>query len=328
MPQLNASLRNALLRYPEIRIVSDGADLGSARDFVQRVGTLAGGRSQDQRIPKALERLIGIAAIGVNVGLLDGQDLARFDRLIEEFSFLAKTPPGNGLADEDFEFLASYGRFFDKDYFVAGTTSAYKNYGWAYYNPALTVPRVEAILQAITLPPCSKVLDFGCAVGFYVHSFLAKGFEATGIDISPYAIENAHPGVKERLSLLHHFAVSQLQRVAFDLVLVKDVLEHVPEVMLNRLWAILAGAAKVLVVTVPVANSEGEYINAEDKHDLTHVVRKDAAWWMNLFGRSARRDNELCAALKGQKAKGTLCAIVDKRTRGQEAEMGAGLLVK
>jgi ubiquinone/menaquinone biosynthesis C-methylase UbiE len=46
-----------------------------------------------------------------------------------------------------------------------------------------------------------KILDVGCAKGFMLYDFeqLIPGIQTTGLDISKYAIENSHPGVKGNL---------------------------------------------------------------------------------------------------------------------------------
>src|ERR1700740_2512308 len=96
-----------------------------------------------------------------------------------------------------------------------------------------------------------------------------KGFDTWGVDISRYAIENAHCTVKEHLSLLDQVSFRKLEEEGFDLILAKDVLEHVPKAVLPRLWAALTKIGKVLVVTVPITSEDGEFINPEDDHDLT-----------------------------------------------------------
>jgi len=48
----------------------------------------------------------------------------------------------------------------------------------------------------------SRVLDVGCAKGFFVHDLMAliPGLEAKGVDVSTYAIENALPEVRRSLT--------------------------------------------------------------------------------------------------------------------------------
>jgi SAM-dependent methyltransferase len=51
------------------------------------------------------------------------------------------------------------------------------------------------------LKPGDRVLDIGCAKGFFVRDLRAEmpGLDAIGIDVSDYAIENAHPEAKPHL---------------------------------------------------------------------------------------------------------------------------------
>lgn len=59
----------------------------------------------------------------------------------------------------------------------------------------------KRLVDLYRLKPGSRVLDIGCAKGFLIKDLLdvLPGVEAWGIDISEYAIRNAHPGVAGRL---------------------------------------------------------------------------------------------------------------------------------
>ena len=56
-----------------------------------------------------------------------------------------------------------------------------------------------ALIDHYSLKPGDRVLDVGCAKGFLVQDLLAKGIDATGIDISDYAVAKRTPEVKDRL---------------------------------------------------------------------------------------------------------------------------------
>lgn len=63
----------------------------------------------------------------------------------------------------------------------------------------------EAAKRAIRhwqLRPGDRVLDVGCAKGFFVKDLreTLPGLDVTGIDVSDYALENAHPDAKSYLS--------------------------------------------------------------------------------------------------------------------------------
>ena len=59
----------------------------------------------------------------------------------------------------------------------------------------------DAMVEHYGLRPGDRFLDVGCGKGFLLYDFTqaVPGIEATGIDISTYAIEHAKPEVKPRL---------------------------------------------------------------------------------------------------------------------------------
>jgi len=72
------------------------------------------------------------------------------------------------------------------------------NYGGYRYKPGYWNPVAKDLITRYKLTSKSKVLDIGCGKGFLLFeiSELLPGIEIYGVDISSYAIENAHPAVK------------------------------------------------------------------------------------------------------------------------------------
>jgi ubiquinone/menaquinone biosynthesis C-methylase UbiE len=72
------------------------------------------------------------------------------------------------------------------------------NYGGYRYKPGYWNPVAKDLITRYKLTSKSKVLDIGCGKGFLLFeiSELLPGIEIYGLDISSYAIENAHPEVK------------------------------------------------------------------------------------------------------------------------------------
>jgi GT2 family glycosyltransferase/glycosyltransferase involved in cell wall biosynthesis/SAM-dependent methyltransferase len=118
-----------------------------------------------------------------------------------------------------------------------------------------------------------SVLDVGCAFGFLVEALRARGVEAYGIDISPYAIGCVHPDVAPFCRVAR--ATDSLDR-DYDLVVSIEVLEHMPpreaaETVAN----ICARTADVLFSSTPF-----------DFAELTHVNVQPPPYWAALFARA------------------------------------------
>jgi len=89
---------------------------------------------------------------------------------------------------------------FGKEYFDGGRLHGYNGYN---YHPRFWQATVARICDHYGLSDNASVLDIGCAKGFMLHDFkeLMPGIKATGIDVSPYALENAMDAVKPFLEL-------------------------------------------------------------------------------------------------------------------------------
>jgi len=76
------------------------------------------------------------------------------------------------------------------------------------------------------LQPGDRVLDVGCAKGFLVHDLrTVAGVEAVGVDVSTYAIENAHEEARDYLSVADAVELP-FEDSSFDLVLSINTLHN------------------------------------------------------------------------------------------------------
>jgi SAM-dependent methyltransferase len=125
-------------------------------------------------------------------------------------------------------------------------------FGDDYYDyPVQT--NTEYALNLLHKNECEKrLLDVGCALGFYTKAFVDAGFDAFGVDISPYAIEQATrivgPG-RVKCADLDNEEVPFVE--SFDTIWMWDVLEHFanPEAALEKVSLRAKPGAKLILHT-------------------------------------------------------------------------------
>lgn len=160
---------------------------------------------------------------------------------------------------------------FTKDYYEDGVRkhiSGYENYKW---EPTRSIPEALDIQKEFTFKTC---VDYGCAKGFLVNALRIIGIDAYGEDISEYAVENCHPNVREYVSLPTD--------KYYDLLICKDVLEHVEEEDLPEVLQFLKKKSNQFFFVVPLGD-EDRFRIREYEVDITHVTKKNEEWWIKLF---------------------------------------------
>lgn len=102
-------------------------------------------------------------------------------------------------------------------------------YGYGGYTyDGRWVPVAHDMISHFGLTPGMRVLDIGCAKGFLVKDLrdACPGLEVIGLDVSNYAIENAHPDAK---SFLVQGSADNLPfKRPFDAILCLDTLHNLP----------------------------------------------------------------------------------------------------
>lgn len=160
---------------------------------------------------------------------------------------------------------------FDRDYYENGPAtgkSLYENY---HYIPERTEPTARYLRM---LYPGLSMLDFGCAKGFLVKALRDMGVEAYGYDISEYAVTHCMPEVSAYLS------TSEPHKC--DVVIGKDVLEHIPKTELHKVLSDLSRNHTYGLFVVPLGDS-GEYRIPCYHDDPSHVVVENEAFWKAAF---------------------------------------------
>jgi len=170
---------------------------------------------------------------------------------------------------------------FDKDYYENGVKmgiSGYSNYSWI---PTRSIPEAITICENIEF---DSVLDFGCAKGFLVNALsLISSKPVIGVDISEYALQTSLPQVKEKLFLLDK-DLSKMNLFA-DLLIAKDVLEHIPESEIDKTLGEFYKVCNKALLVIPLGDNDSFRIR-EYEIDKTHVTKKDEEWWINKIEKS------------------------------------------
>lgn len=172
---------------------------------------------------------------------------------------------------------------YDNTYYECGLKtgiSLYTNYRWI---PEVSFPIAHTIIEKIKINENNTILDFGCAKGFLVKAFRMLNASAYGVDISQYAIENCDPYCKDYLKHINNIEeISNIFNFKFDLVIAKDVFEHIPYEAIDDTIKTLKENSKKLFVVVPLGDNN-KYIIPDYELDKTHIIKENLNWWKTKF---------------------------------------------
>lgn len=173
---------------------------------------------------------------------------------------------------------------YDKDYFENGIEkglSCYTNYKWLPENTIMMAMTIIDYLR-INPDPNFSILDFGCAKGFLVKALRLLRRNAWGCDISKYAINSSDNDTRKYLKIMENNVTIPWKDNSFDLIIAKDVLEHIEPTQINSLLEEMRSKGKTLFAVIPLGDGEKYNVPAYDK-DVTHKIAKDKEWWENTF---------------------------------------------
>lgn len=116
--------------------------------------------------------------------------------------------------------------------------------------------RYVALLEALTVPPGSRVLEIGCNPGQFTELLVQAGYRVSGLDLHPEHRRAlwAHLGVEMRRANLEDEPIPYPDD-AFDAVLFSEVIEHLPGSPLPALEEIrrVLAPGGLLVLSTPNA---------------------------------------------------------------------------
>ena len=158
------------------------------------------------------------------------------------------------------------------------------NYGGYNYIPGRWAPVAQRLVEHYNLQPGSKVLDVGCGKGFQLFELLQArpGLIVRGLDISQYAIENAHREVEKYLDL-GTAANLPYQANEFDLVISINTLHNLHNRDLNSSLREIQRVGKQKYICVESYRNEVEKTNLLYWQVTCEQFNSpdDWEWWFN-----------------------------------------------
>jgi SAM-dependent methyltransferase len=141
----------------------------------------------------------------------------------------------------------------------------------------------------------ATVLDAGCAMGFLVEALVKRGVDATGIDVSEYAISQVHESVRDRCRVQ---TLTEPIEGRYDLITCIEVVEHIPPRDADTVLANLCAATdRLLLSSTPENYGEPTHLNVQPpeawaaalaKHGFYRDVERDFSYlspWAALYTR-------------------------------------------
>jgi glycosyltransferase involved in cell wall biosynthesis len=178
---------------------------------------------------------------------------------------LSRVDDGSDPSSGD-HLISVLGRFYDEDYYDNHCGDLAYRRGveeWEHFFGAVS----ENI--ATTIKP-RTVLDAGCAIGLLVEALRDRGVDATGFDISPFAISQAPPELSPYVSVK---SITDEIDGQYDLITCLEVVEHLPSTLADAAIANLCRHADAVLFSS----------SPEDFEELSHINVHPIEVWVRKF---------------------------------------------
>lgn len=179
---------------------------------------------------------------------------------------------GNIILNFERKTIKELSDFYNEDYFMKGQCKNISN----YLNYSLMPGRKKRFQQIskeiIKIFNPETILDAGCAKGYLVRAFRQFGASAYGVDVSEYAISQAPENIKD---YVQQGLIQELPypNDLFDMVICRDVMEHIPEKEVDKVFSEFSRVCKKYIVILVLT----KYIDWDV--DKSHITIKPKHWW-------------------------------------------------
>lgn len=128
----------------------------------------------------------------------------------------------------------------------------------------------------------ASVLDAGCAMGFLVEALRERGVDASGVDVSEFAISKVDDSVREHCSVA---SLTEPLPRRYDLIVCIEVLEHIPAAEAGAAIAnICAATDRLLLSSTPDDYGEATHLNVQPPEAWSEALAREG------FVREVERD--------------------------------------
>jgi len=135
----------------------------------------------------------------------------------------------------------------------------------------------HVLIRPTKLSPQSTVLDIGCGIGLLAEQFDRLGHQVVGVDVNKAAIENSvYP---KNCFLVETTSRLNYPDQYFDLVVSREVLEHIPLADIDDCIREWDRAGKGVMAHIIAVAERG----VSATHDPTHVNVQVEQWWVDKF---------------------------------------------
>jgi len=86
---------------------------------------------------------------------------------------------------------------------------------------------ISALTKIVIDKQNTKILEVGCGMGYLTYSLIQAGYNATGLDISQEAVDEANRSFGNHYICSNIFEYSEQHKNEYDIVIMTEVIEHI-----------------------------------------------------------------------------------------------------